>query len=325
MVLPKLGIDQSKNYFDACLLCGTQTKRRRFANTELGFRALSVWLLEHGVTKLHLCAESTGRYADGLAKYMHGLGHVVSLVNPKRIVAHRTAIGWKNKTDKQDSMVIADYLRANADKLIGWQPPAKHIRELRDIVGQIAMLKKHGTAYSNRAGCGLVCEEILDMNRHYAGRIESDIRKLENMAQAIIAGDLKLARTREILLSVPGIGSVTALLLTALVDFSAFRNGRDLAVFLGLATKLSQSGTTEKRSRSSKEGNAELGATLKLGARSAKRGFYRTFAERLTRSGKGKRTVTNAVARKMILIAHACVRKNVLFEPNYVHSLAMPA
>jgi transposase len=322
MVLPNLGIDQSKKYFDACLLCGDKMTRRRFANTETGFCALSIWLVTHQISKVHLCVESTGRYANGIATYMHSEGHRVSFVNAKRIVAHRVAKGWKNKTDKQDSLVIADYLRANAEQLPVWEPPAQHILELRDIVGQITMLKKHRTSYSNRAGSGLVDEEILDMNRKYAGQAEADCNRLESRAISIVRSDKKLARIYEILVTVPGIGVVNALLLTALIDFGAFRTGRDLAVFLGLAAKVSESGTTEKRSKVSKEGNAELRASLKMGARSAKRGFYSKFAERLKRSGKGKNSVTNAVARKMILVAHACVRNDVLFQADYVHPLA---
>lgn len=321
MVLPKLGIDQSKKYFDSCLLCNGKETKRRFSNDIAGFRALSEWLVLKGAPRVHLCVEATGRYANDLVTYMHQTGHQVSVVNPARIVAHRKAKGWRNKTDKLDSMVIADYAASNELRL--WQPPTADMSELRDIVGQMALLKKHRTAYANRAQCGLMSDDVLEMNRRLSAVLEQELKLLESKAESIIARDSKLARIRAILLTVPGIGAVNALALTALIDFSLFRTGRDLAVFLGLATNLSHSGTSDKRSRSSKEGNSSLRALLKMGALSAQRGFYRGFARRL-QHGKEKGKVTVAVARKMILIAHACVRNDTVFNPNYMHPLSKP-
>lgn len=323
MVLPKLGIDQSKKYFDACLLCEGKSRKHRFSNDASGFRALSDWLLLNAAPRVHLCVEATGRYANKLVMYMHREGHAVTILNPARIAAHRRSKGWRNKTDKLDAIVIADYASANELRL--WEPPTADVSKLRDIVGQIALLKKHRTAYSNRAQCGLVSDDILAVNRRLAGLLEEEMNKLELEAQAIIGSDAKLARTHAILLSVPGIGPVNALALTALIDFSLFRTGRDLAVFLGLAPKLSQSGTTEKRSKVSNEGNAALRALLKTGAAASKRGFYKTFVKRLAQAGKEKGKVTTAVARKIILIAHACVRHNVMFDLNYVCPMAKPA
>jgi transposase len=324
MILPKLGIDQSKKTFDACLLCGDRQRKRKFSNDAKGFRALTQWLIGWGVGQVHLCAESTGRYGNKLAEFMFERGHQVSIVNPARIVDHRKAKGIRHKTDEGDALIIADYARVHEPG--EWQPPSQDMSELRDLVGQIELLKKHRTAYANRSQCGLESDYVLRMNLDLIAVLDRHIAVLERRAMLIIICDVKLNRWYEICDSVPGIGPVNAMALVAYIDFNQFRTGRDLAVFLGLAPKLSQSGTTENRSWVGKEGNAKLRSLLRQGALSAKRGkFYKPFVARLMNKGKVKGAATNAVARKMLLIAHACIRKDELFRADYVHPLATAA
>lgn len=113
MILPKLGVDQSEDWFDACLLCGQKPRQKKFSNAAKGFRALSEWLLAQGITKVHVCMEATGRYGNKLATYMYEEGNRVSVVNPRWVKDHRDAMGKRNKTDSGDSFVNADYARCH--------------------------------------------------------------------------------------------------------------------------------------------------------------------------------------------------------------------
>lgn len=324
MIVPKLGIDQSKVSFDACLVCGGKQRRRKFSNDEAGFRALSEWLISLSVDMVHMSMESTGRYGNKLAQFMFAAGHKVSIVNPKCVVNHRKAMGIRNKTDSNDAFVNADYARVHEPG--PWHPAEPAMLELRDLVGQIELFKKHRTAYINRSKCGLESSHVEEINRRLVKQLTEEIRALEARALAIIEPNQRLNQRYRILLSVPGIGPVIALSLVAQIDFDQFPNGRNLAAFLGLSPALSQSGTTENRSRTSKAGDSGLRTMVRQGATSAKRGvFYRPFVNRLTLKGKRKTTVTNAVARKMLLIAHACIRRGQLFSSSYVHPLARAA
>lgn len=322
IISPKLGIDQSCKSFDACLLCGGKNHRRKFSNDEDGFRALTEWLLGLGFQDVHVSLESTGRYGNKLAQYMVRRGNKVSVVNPKRVTHHRLAMGIRSKTDSNDAYVNANYALTHEPG--PWSPPSQTMLELRDIVGQLELVKKHRAALKNRLQCGLESRYVSDKCAALIEHLDSEIDELEAKAMQLVQGEEKLNRHYVILLSVPGIGPVIALSLVAQIDFSQFRTGRDLAAFLGLSPTKNQSGTTLNRSRISNEGDTRLRALLKQGATSAKRGkFYKSFVDRLTARGKRKRTVTNAVARKMLLIAHACLRRDELFRADYVHPLAI--
>lgn len=325
MLLPKLGIDQSKKSFDACLLVGEKIqKRKKFSNDDNGFRALCEWLVGFNVQKVHMSVESTGRYGNKLAQFMHKGGNIVSVVNPKRVSNHRKARGIRNKTDSNDAFVNADYARVFEPG--PWSPPEEHVLELRDLVGQIELLKKHRAAYKNRAQCGLESEYVMTVNLELIKHLNDLLETLEERAMAIVRSDEKLSKNYDILLSLPGIGPVIALGLVSQINFDNFRTGRDLAAFLGLSPAISQSGTTENRSYTSKEGNTKLRALLKSGAASAKRGkFYKPFINRLTLKGKKKGSIVNAIARKILLIAHACIRRGTPFSPDYEHPLASSA
>jgi transposase len=99
----KVGIDQSKKWFDACLLEGDKKPRKKkFLNTEEGFELFAKWLEELKVQKVHVSMESTGRYGNKLAAICCSHGHSVSMVNPRRVSNHRISMGIRNKTDSND-------------------------------------------------------------------------------------------------------------------------------------------------------------------------------------------------------------------------------
>ena len=83
-----LGIDVSKKTLDVALSQETRLKERSFANEATGWKKLQQWLKKRKVSQLHVCLEATGRYGDGVAKYLHQQDYQVSVVNPKRTKAY---------------------------------------------------------------------------------------------------------------------------------------------------------------------------------------------------------------------------------------------
>jgi transposase len=80
-----LGIDVSKNTFDANLGAGTKARSKSFANSPDGWHHLIAWLGEHKIGQVHACLEAAGRHGLGIALTLHEAGHVVSIVNPAQI------------------------------------------------------------------------------------------------------------------------------------------------------------------------------------------------------------------------------------------------
>jgi transposase len=78
------------------------------------------------------------------------------------------------------------------------------------------------------------------------------------------------------LMQVPGVGPVTATALVATVgNAHAFRNGRQLAAWLGLVPRQHSSGGTRRLGRSTKRGDVYLRTLLIHGARAVMRHLAR--------------------------------------------------
>lgn len=104
-----LGIDMSKQKFDAALLVGGKLKHKSCKNSPDGFEVLSQWLRKQGVDRLHACLEATGSYGDELALYLYDAGHTVSIVNPARIRGFAQSELLRTKNDKMDVGLIARF------------------------------------------------------------------------------------------------------------------------------------------------------------------------------------------------------------------------
>ncbi|KJV74212.1 transposase family protein [Orientia tsutsugamushi str. TA716] len=78
-----VGIDVSKDTFDAAALINHKVQTRKFNNTSEEFNKLVTWLKSRRPG--HVCMEATGIYWKNLAKYLYNYGYKVSVVNPARI------------------------------------------------------------------------------------------------------------------------------------------------------------------------------------------------------------------------------------------------
>lgn len=131
--------------------------------------------------------------------------------------------------------------------------------------------------------------------------------------QAILALAKANATARR-LMSVPGIGPVTASALAASIqDISAFPGPREFAAFLGLTPRQSSSGGKERLGRVSKMGNRYLRKLLVVGAHAVlfhrKRcsDALRSWADRLMET-KPFKLVAVATANKLARIVFALMR-----------------
>lgn len=323
MIIPKLGIDIAKNNFVVYLL--DEKRKRSFSNNTDGFPELSNWLNSMSMTRVHACMEATGRYGEKLAAYLYSQGHKVSIVNPKFIKRHGEALNKQNKTDPNDAYVIAHYAQCFEPR--EWQPRTTVQDELLDVVGQIAKVKKTRAAFLNRGQCGIRSSDVLKVNKELLAFLTKQLAKLDTLKDELLAKDQNLKKIAEIVDSAPGIGPEISVAMAAKIDFTKFRNGRKLACFLGLSPREWQSGEQKRRGKQTKAGDDQLRALLRMGAMSATytHPLYIEFAERLRQKGLKEGQILTAVARKMVMIAHALTRKQQLFDSCYVHPLAKVA
>ncbi len=258
-----LGNDLAKDKFDVALYQGKDlVATGQFDNIAAGFKKLSKWLKNKGVGQVWACMESTGRYGDALALYLHQAGHQVSIVNPSRIKKYAESKLQRNKTDKLDAKVIADFCRTQEPRL--WTPPAPEKRQLQEIARRRNALVQERTREKNRLKSGLESDIVVESIQSHLEYLNEQIAKLDKQIQSHIDQHSSLKRDRELLTSINGIGDKTAaIILGELPDVDRFDNSGQAVAYAGLSPQQHQSGSSvRKKTKLTRTGNQRLKTAL---------------------------------------------------------------
>jgi transposase len=142
-----VGIDISKDKFDACGITGDEAKLFQFSATmdRKGFDKLKGHLPSVSVSSVLIGMESTASYHVNLFSYLVSEGYNVILINPLLISNYVKMQLRKTKTDKKDAVVIAQFLLSNGDTLIQ-RVTSSLISDLRDLARQRESLVDEMTA-----------------------------------------------------------------------------------------------------------------------------------------------------------------------------------
>jgi len=143
-----LGIDVSKKTLDVALIFDNRTFSKQFRNSAEGFKLLAVWLASLEIKQVHACLEATGVYGEAVALFLHEHGHQVSVVNPLRIKGYAQSNMQRNKTDRLDARLIADFCLTQ--KPDPWQPPSAAVKHLQSLVRRVEVLEEMRQAEDNR-------------------------------------------------------------------------------------------------------------------------------------------------------------------------------
>ena len=314
-----IGIDISKLKFDVVLIIGERSKHAVFSNTEAGFQQLLTWLGKQRPDpdcSLHACMEATGNWGLDLADFLHGQGVQVSIVNPLRIKAFGQSELARNKNDKLDAGVIARFCRSQNPPL--WVPPAPHLRELRELVRRCNALKDARVQETNRQKSGFASPAVAKSIEAHLSWLDRQIDEVSAAVLRLVQGDKTLRKNLSLLRSITGFGEVSAAILLAELPNIADFTPKALAAFVGLSPKEHSSGSSVRRpGRMSKVGAERLRGTLFMCAFSAKRFNPRLadFVQRMKDAGKAPKVILVAVARKLLVYAHAVIRTQKPFQP----------
>ena len=307
-----LGIDVCKQRFDVALLLGEHFRQSVFANTETGFAELLRWLSQHRPAPdapLHACMEATGNWGLDLVEVLHGRGMTVSIVNPSRVKAYGQSELARNKTDKLDAALIARFCRAQ--RPAAWIPPAAHLRELRELMRRCDGLKAMRVQEINRQKSGMASATVAASIAAHLEWLDQQIEETMAAVRVVVAGDTVLERNHALMLTIPGIGPVTAATMLAEVPNIAEFTPKALAAFAGLSPQEHSSGSTIRRpGRISRMGSERLRRALYMCSLSSKRRnpALTGFVQRMVAAGKPPKVILLAIARKLLVFAHAIVR-----------------
>lgn len=317
-----IGVDISKQKFDAALVLGESHKRKyqtkTFDNTPEGFKEFVAWCKEVKGDTYHAVMEATGRYGEDLAHFLYAFGCDVSVVNPAQINYYSKSLLRRAKTDKVDSKLIAEF--ACNQTLSLWKPLSENMCAFKEIVRCIEDFKADKTQTGNRleASKDLTVKETLKKRvTHIEEQIETLQQELKNLSEK----DFVIAKTISLLVSIPGIGETTAWnLLAELPDLKTFENAKQLAAFAGLNPSIRTSGTSVKgRGGLSRIGSKTLRKALYFPALSLMRSTkiktsFNSLTERLRKKGKKGMIIVGAVMHKLIRTIFCVLKKQEFFQ-----------
>jgi transposase len=319
-----LGIDISKQDFHVALLRLSDreiTAHQSFENTATGHRKLIQWLGKRTEVTLpvHACMEATGCYGDQLAIFLHNHLSKVSVVNPCAIKNFAAMKLRRNKSDKADARLIAEY---SADRQPGaWEAPSEEQIRLKATARRIGQLQHLYDMERNHLEAALekhVRKDIQATMKSLKSRIEKNRAEL----LIIIKANPVLAQMLRLITSIKGIGTVSGVQIIAeLPDLKNFENARALGAYAGVTPRHFQSGTSGKvRTPMTKTGSKHLRRHLFFPALTAMRynPICKAMAERLAANGKEKMEIIGAIMHKLLHIVYGVLKTQKPFDPDHL-------
>jgi transposase len=280
-----IGIDLAKSVFEVAVsrVPGKVDERHRLSRARL-IRYLGQ--SDPAEVLLEACAS-----AHHWGRELQRIGHHVTLLHPADVARYRDG----NKTDRADATALLEASRNHSLDPV----PIKSVEQ--QAIGALHRIRQ-GYLRTRTARINAVRGHLMEFGitipvgwrhvlPHAREALETELvppylrRAIEDSLEEIQALKAKADGLRDelehfarqmpdalLLMSVPGVGVLTATALLAFVGhIRRFRSGRDFAAYFGLTPREHSSGSTRRLGSITKRGNAYLRTMLIHGARAALR------------------------------------------------------
>jgi len=300
-----VGIDVSKATLDICLLPSGKTAV--FDNDAAGIHRL-VDLLTKQSPIARCLLEATGRYDRRCAADLMEAGFVVAVVNPRQARDFARSLGRLAKTDRIDARTLAEFARLghvrNSEKTPETRAILDDLVTRRRQITQMLAAEKTRREGLTHASTRASVDTVLRM-------LEQQREDLDREIATLIESDDDWKNRRDLLASVPGIGSVTASQLVADLPELGKLNRQQIAALVGVAPLNRDSGMMRGR-RTIFGGRASVRCALYMATIAAMRynPLIQPFAQRLRSAGKAFKVAAIACMRKLVTILNVMVRNH---------------
>lgn len=319
-----IGVDISKQYFDAAFFDGTDATLARYEYTTKGIQKFiaAVRRNTRAFKSYRVIMEGTGSYYMRLAHSLCEAGILTSVVNPLSIKRYGQMKLRRHKTDRADAMLIAEhgfhetprsYVPPTADQMT----ISVGLRALSGFMKCKGILSRHIEALSQYPGG---TDEVLAIINDIISSITAGMKRLIAILDSkchICAND-----DYQRLLAIPGVGRrLASAVIGKLRCFEQFEKAKQVAAYIGMCPRISESGSSVKKSHGiNKQGNGYLRTLFYMCSLSATihnkqcHEYYR----RLLARGKAKKYALVAVANKLLRQIFAVVKYKREYDPLYV-------
>ena len=330
-----VGIDISAKTADIAVLTDVKDKSNKgkvwkIKQTNSGYTSL-LKRLDKFIpvrSEVFILMESTGAYWRKLAQFLDSSGYTVCVVNPLRAHYFAKSLINRDKTDAMDAMMLAKMGYSTYQLLPIWSAPPPIADKISQLLHQRDNLTHMSVQRSNRRHAfDHHIEEplpaVIERDEELRFKISQQIRRIDKELKILIREDEAYYKTFKYLMSVDGIGVVTAcwlIYVTQNFAESMFVDVRNLASLIGLVPRTFESGTSiRKQSKIGHSGQPRLRQLLYTASMSAVQNNPRMqgFYDRLVEKGKPKKSAYIAVAHKLLYVCWAVAKKQEYFDRNY--------
>ena len=326
-----VGIDISKEKCNLCFRSGLEIVREEECSNDVkalkkAFKA-ALKVLGASVDEVLVCAEYTGRYIYPLTVACQELGIFLWMDDPTRI---KNSMGiTRGKNDAIDAARIAEYAYRYSDKAIRYCIPDAALVSMKNLLADREFLLIDRKRYQSQLTDQKKYMAPGDF-KHKSSRwkqviksIDEQIEAIDAEIEALIAADPVLARQKELLVSIDGIGERIAINMIAVTGgFTRFQNARQFCSFAGLSPYKYYSGTSVRsKAKISKRANQTMKALLHMSAVNVatrmKSGEYKDYYERKLKEGKHVMCILNVLRAKLVYRMFSVIKRDTEYTKEY--------
>lgn len=326
-----IGIDVSKHTLDVAFIKGEQKDYskivwKQFLNKSSGLHSMKEWLDRMGIPlseQTIVVIENTGIYHRLLWQYFSSLGVDLCIENAAQV---KWSLGIaRGKSDKVDSRRLALYALRHQDRLKPTPTLHRSVMPLKDLMTLrtklLVQIKGITTALKELNAVGVSADFVAHTTKLLAPALkgmEQSLKKIEKQIKDIVKGDEAIYPVYKRLITVPGIGPITAIYIICCSNvFTMCKSGKQLACYCGVVPFDYQSGISIKAGRQvHKMANKELKHLLHMCALTSIKNHpeFRDYYLRKKQEGKHALSILNAIKNKLVLRVFAVVKN----ERDYV-------
>lgn len=253
--------------------------------------------------------EATGGYERPLRDYLNAHGVHCVMLNPRLLRAFAKSEGMKAKTDPIDARMILRF--AQQKELRISLPSSPEHRQLADLLERRAQLVGSIAQEKNRLQKAQAPHRgVLASLRRSLKWMEKELDRIVEAIRRLVASHPSLQGPVQIILSVKGVGEVTAWSILAYLREINDLSRNQLVALVGIAPFNDDSGASSKR-RYIQGGRAKIRRTLYMAAHSAASSnpVIAPYVERLRSRGKPYKCAIVAAMRKLIIHIQSLLKK----------------
>lgn len=300
-----VGIDVAKKDFYACF--EEDGASRKFNNTTVGINSFLHHLGERNFNQEStlIGLESTGSYHLRLCLQCTHRGFPTKVINPLIVKKYNQTNLRRVKTDQKDASLIRYCVAQGAGYAFTENAQTLALKSLVRQRNSLANLLFKNKRQQEDIQYKEDCLKIkLNPVYHEIGAILLDkIKELEQQLKTFSKPEQKLLQT------IPGVGPITAVSFIAEVgDIQRFQHPKQLVAFIGLDSRVHQSGTSVKgKGYISKRGNKILRTRLYNAASVAvlRSNMFQSFFQKKRSEGKPYRVALVATMNKLTHVIHS--------------------